>query len=41
MSKRDMTSFMRYYTKDNYENISPNTYNVMDSFLTNKNKARL
>ncbi|XP_047365422.1 uncharacterized protein LOC124955273 [Vespa velutina] len=41
MSKRDTTSFMRYYIKDNYENIAPNTYNVMDSFLATKNKPCL
>ncbi|XP_015184264.1 PREDICTED: uncharacterized protein LOC107070510 [Polistes dominula] len=38
MSKKGMTSFMRYYTKDNYENIAPGTYNVMNSFLAIKNK---
>lgn len=38
MSKKGMTSFMRYYVKDNYENIAPGTYNAMNSFLAIKNK---
>ncbi|XP_014613304.1 PREDICTED: uncharacterized protein LOC106791853 isoform X2 [Polistes canadensis] len=38
MSKRGMTSFMRYYVKDNYENIAPGTYNAMNAFLAIKNK---
>ncbi|KAK2587233.1 hypothetical protein KPH14_002972 [Odynerus spinipes] len=40
-SKKGMSPFMRYYTKEDYENISPTTYNVMKSFLAIKNKPCL
>ncbi|XP_044017492.1 uncharacterized protein LOC122858585 isoform X2 [Aphidius gifuensis] len=31
-SRNGMTSFMRYYTPENYTNISPGKYNVIESF---------
>lgn len=38
ISKKYMNPFMRYYTLEDYPNIAPNSYNVLESFKAIKTK---